>query len=88
MPAVSLADLKPGATVVVSSPKGPREDQLTAIVLVANAGMLIQIATLRSGQARGRGDAAGNGMANGAMSGVAGGDFGALTNLGFGGIIP
>jgi hypothetical protein len=51
MPATHLADLKPGTTIVVSSTKGARADQMTAIMLVANADALIQMAQ-RSSQAK------------------------------------
>jgi len=44
MPAAKLEDLKPGETVVISSTKGAKSDSITAIMLVANADRLIQIA--------------------------------------------
>ena len=49
MPAAKLEDLKPGETIVVSSTKGARNDQLTAIMLLGNADMLIQMASMTSG---------------------------------------
>jgi hypothetical protein len=49
MPSANLADLKPGDTIVVSSTKGARPDQVTAITLLANAGMLIRMASAQSG---------------------------------------
>lgn len=53
MPAVKLADLKAGDTIVVSSTKGARSDQITAITLLSNAGMLIKIASAQSANGRG-----------------------------------
>ena len=47
MPAVQMEDLKPGETVVVSSTKGTRSDQVTAILLVANADALLRLAAPR-----------------------------------------
>ena len=47
MPAAQLEDLKPGETVVVSSTKGARSDQVTAILLVANAEALLRLAAPR-----------------------------------------
>jgi hypothetical protein len=55
MPAAKLDELKPGETVVVSSTKGARNDQITAIMLVANADLLIQMAQMQSGGMNGRG---------------------------------
>jgi hypothetical protein len=45
MPAAQLADLKTGETIVVSSTKGAKDGELTAIMLLANAEWLIQLAT-------------------------------------------
>jgi co-chaperonin GroES (HSP10) len=45
MPPTSLDEMKPGDTVVVSSTKGQKDNDLTAIVLLNNAGMLIRMAT-------------------------------------------
>jgi len=53
MPAVKLADLKTGDTIVVSSTKGARSDQITAITLLANAGALIKMASAQAGSGRG-----------------------------------
>jgi hypothetical protein len=78
MPAATLADLKPGEEIVVSSTKGAQSDQITAIMLVANAGRLIQMATARPGAGQNRGEAAGGpamGMGGGlnGLSGMMGG---------------
>ena len=43
MPAVALAALKPGETVVVSSTRGAKANELTAILLLANADMLVRL---------------------------------------------
>jgi hypothetical protein len=45
MPAARLDELKPGETVVVSSTKGATKGEVTAIMLLANADMLIRMAT-------------------------------------------
>jgi len=50
MPPATLTDLKVGQTIVVSSTKGNRGDEVTAIMLLANAGMLIQMASAHSNQ--------------------------------------
>jgi hypothetical protein len=53
MPQAKLEELKPGDTIVVSATKGERADQITAILLLANADMLVQLAAGRG--ARGGG---------------------------------
>jgi hypothetical protein len=45
LPVGKLDDIKPGSSVVVSSTKGAQPDQVTAILLVTNADLLIQMAT-------------------------------------------
>jgi hypothetical protein len=52
MPPASIEDLKPGATIVVSSTKGQTEGKVTAIMLLANADMLIQMSGRGAGQGR------------------------------------
>ena len=47
MPPTSLEDMKAGDMVVVSSTKGQKTNDLTAIVLLNNAGMLIRMATVQ-----------------------------------------
>jgi hypothetical protein len=82
IPPSKFEDLKPGEMVVVSSTKGVSSDQITAIMLVGNAGMLIQMASRQSG-----GDARPAGMGAGpSMSapGMAGG----LSGLNIPGMIP
>ena len=59
MPATKLEDLKPGDMVVVSSTKGAKSDEITAITLLVNADMLIRMATMAApGGARPQGAAA------------------------------
>ncbi len=56
MPTGTLEDVKPGQTVIVSSTKGATSDRVTGIMLLANAEMLVRMATAQSGA----GAAAGN----------------------------
>lgn len=53
MPPTKIAELKVGDIIVVSSTKGARDDRITAITLLANAGMLVRIATGQSGARNG-----------------------------------
>ena len=87
MPAARLEDLKPGEAIVVSSTRGARNDRLTAITLVGNADMLIQMASMMSGGGN-RGGAGMNasGMGTGGMGGMGG--TGDLGGLGMPGILP
>jgi len=90
MPAAKLEDLQAGETIVVSSTKGARNDQLTAITLLGNADMLIRMASMMSGGgSRGGGGmgAAGMGGGGGGMGGMQGG-MGDLGGLGMPGILP
>jgi hypothetical protein len=90
MPAAKLEDLKPGSTVVVSSTKGARNDQLTAIMVLSNADMLIRMASMMSGSGRGATGAAGMsgpGMGSPGMGGMSGGDLNGLGGLGLSGIM-
>lgn len=82
MPAVKIEDLKPGSTVVISSTKGAKSDQLTAIMVLSNADMLIQMASAMSGS----GSRGGSGMGAG-MGSMMGGDAGGLSGLGLSGIM-
>jgi len=77
MPAGKLEDLKPGDTIVVSSTKGAKAGEITAIMFLSNAGMLIQMASMPQGG--GRAGGAGMGMGGGSMD---------LGSMGLGGIIP
>jgi co-chaperonin GroES (HSP10) len=85
MPAAKLDDLKPGQTIVVSSTKGVKNDQITAIMLLANADMLIQMATMSSG--RGGRAGGGGGMSGGGMGGMMGGGMGDMSGFGMPSII-
>jgi len=67
MPPGKIEDLKVGETIVVSSTKGAKSDQLAAITLLANADMLIRMATMT---AAGGGRPAGGGPAP-SLSGLA-----------------
>jgi len=72
MPAVKLQDLKPGQTVVVSSTKGAVDGHITIITMLANAEMLIRMASMQGG-AQGAGRPAGmpaGGMQGGMMGGM------------------
>lgn len=71
LPATKLADLKPGDTIVVSSTKGARSDQVTAITLLSNAGMLIRMASAQGGSGKGGAPVNGPSMA-GLPSGAGG----------------
>jgi hypothetical protein len=86
IPPSKFEDLKAGEMVVVSSTKGSSNDQITAIMLVGNAGMLIQMASRQS-----VGDAArpsgGAGMGAG-PSMMGGGMAGGLSGLNIPGMIP
>jgi hypothetical protein len=59
LPAATLAELKPGEAIVVSSTRGASSNQLTAITLVANAERLIQMATMQSRASRPQGPSLG-----------------------------
>ena len=76
MPAARLEDLKAGESIVVSSTKGATAGQITAIMLVANADMLIRMASMQSGARGGRSGAGAGGPSMG-MGGMGGG-FGGL----------
>jgi hypothetical protein len=49
MPAAALEDVKTGSSIVVTSTKGASPGDLTAILLLANAGALIQLAQSQAG---------------------------------------
>jgi hypothetical protein len=85
MPAVKLEDLKPGSTVVISSTKGARTDQLTAIIVLSNADMLLRMASMTSGGSRGGADAVGTGGPG--MGGMMGMDLDGLGAIGLPGIM-
>jgi hypothetical protein len=64
-PAAKLDDLKAGEKIVVSSTKGARPDEITAIMLLGNADMVIQMATAPSGRGAGGGGQGPGGMGMG-----------------------
>ncbi len=70
MPVVKLDELKPGDTIIVSSTKGAHDGEVTAIMVLANADMLIQMASARANNGR-SGSAQQQGM-QGGMQGAAG----------------
>ena len=84
LPTIKLGDLQPGTTVVITSTRGVKSDRLTAILLVSNAGMLVQMASAMNtaNGAAGRG----GGMGGGSMGGMNGGDLSGLMGLGIGGM--
>jgi hypothetical protein len=68
MPAAKFDELKTGEKVVVSSTKGAKPDEITAIMLLGNADMLIQMATVPSGgRGAGGGAPGGGGMGMGGL---------------------
>jgi hypothetical protein len=80
MPLAAIDAVKPGQSIIISSTKGAKPDELTAIVVVANAQMLIQMASMMSG-GRGGQSASGRGQAGaeispGVIGGMGGGGFG------------
>jgi len=74
MPSATLESFKPGQSVVVSSTRGANPDELTAIVLLGNAEMLIRLTSMGSPTgAGGQKQSAANGMPNSSPSGMGGG---------------
>lgn len=88
MPAAKLEDLQPGQTVVVSSTKGQAAGEVTAIMLVANADMLLRMASMQGGQSRGAGQAGGMPGGMGMGGGMMGGMGGGLEGMQLPGIMP
>jgi hypothetical protein len=84
MPQTKLEELKPGEMIVVSSTKGAKNDQVTAIMMLANADMLLQMVAAQSGGAGGRA----GGMSGGMGGMMGGGGMDALGGMGLGGIMP
>ncbi len=88
MPAANLDSVKTGETIVVSSTRGAKDNELTAIMILSNADFLIRMATASSA---GRGaSGTGNGGLSGGMGmggmGMGGGGLD-LGSMGFGGIM-
>jgi hypothetical protein len=84
MPQAKLEDLKPGEMIVVSSTKGAKNDQVTAIMMLANADFLLQMVAAQSGGGATRG----GGMSGGLGGMMGGGGMDALSGMGLGGIMP
>jgi hypothetical protein len=73
MPVVKLDELKPGDTIIVSSTKGAHDGEVTAIMVLANADMLIQMASARANNGRsGSAQQQGAQGGQGGMQGAAG----------------
>jgi hypothetical protein len=71
MPAARIEDLKPGETVVVSSTRGESRDVVTAILLLGNAGRLVEMAAAQQQRQAGmRGGGLEAGMNGGALGGL------------------
>ncbi len=74
MPTSKVSDLKVGETVVVSSTRGASSRQVTAIMLLGNADMLVQMASATQSRGQqGGGVSLGGGMIMGGMMGGSGG---------------
>lgn len=86
MPPASIDALKPGQSIIVLSTKGANADELTAITVVGNAQMLIQMATMRSAGGRG-GQRGQDNAAPGLSPGVMSGGFD-LSGMGLSGMAP
>ena len=82
MPLAKVEDLKPGEIIVVSSTKGAKSNEVTAIVMLANAESILQMIAAQSGGGSGIPGAGGMGGMMG------GGGMDALGGMGLGGIMP
>jgi len=78
MPAATLAELKPGEMILVSTTKSAKPGAITAITLLANADFLIRMATAQA--ASGQRNNTGNGGPgfNPPGAGMGGSGFGGL----------
>jgi hypothetical protein len=89
MPSAKLEDLTVGETIVASSTKGTSDGRITAIMLVANADMLIKMASVQLGSGGRPGGGAGAGAAMGGMGSMMGGmGGGGVGGLDLGGMAP
>ncbi len=84
MPPAKLEDVKPGETIIVSSTKGSKSDEITAITMLSNADGLIRMITMAAAASAGRGAAGGLGGAGPSLGGLATG----LDSLNIPGITP
>jgi hypothetical protein len=73
MPAARIEDLKPGETVVVSSTRGESRDVVTAILLLGNAGRLVEMAAAQQQRQAGMQGMRGGGLEAGMNGGALGG---------------
>jgi hypothetical protein len=94
MPLATIEALKPGQSIIVSSTKSAKPDQLTAITLVGNAGMIIRMAQASAAMAaggpgggRGQGGPGGQGMGGGMGQGM-GGAMGGMGGFDLSGMTP
>lgn len=73
MPAASIDDVRPGETIIVSATKGTAADHLTAITIISNAGMLVQMASMFAGSGQRGAPGRPPGGMNGGMGEMPGG---------------
>lgn len=72
MPLATVDALKPGQSIIVSSTKTGKPDQLTAITLIGNAGMIIRMAQASAMASQGGGRQGGGGPPGGMGGGMGG----------------
>lgn len=72
MPATTVAELKPGEVVIVSSTVGAKTDELTAITLVAGAGPIVDMLRARNNAASGQDPLAGGSSLERGLEGMLG----------------
>jgi hypothetical protein len=88
MPLAKVEDLKPGEIIVVSSTKGAKSNEVTAIMMLANADGILQMIAAQSGGGRDSGMSGMSGAGGmGGMGGGMGGGMDALGGMGLGGIM-
>ena len=76
LPPATIEDFKPGGLVLVTSTKGERSDEVTAILLLANAGFVVQMMQMQPGAQPPNGmPSLDEIMRRHGMSGIAGGGF-------------
>ena len=79
MPLATVDALKPGQSIIVSSTKTGKPDQLTAITLIGNAGMIIRMAQASAMASQGGGRQGGGGPPGGMGGGMGGFDLSGMT---------
>ena len=88
MPASNLESIKTGETIVVSSTKGAKDNELTAIMILSNADFLIRMASASSAGRSGAGSGSGGMSGSMGMGGMGMGGGGLdLGSMGLGGIM-